>query len=317
MEAPWSVGNGNDGQKVRRRTEVWAAAVGQQFVHPGNLQAARAVFDGNDVQEGVRLDRRSLRALLNDCEAGDKRAWVILVRQHLLAGMVNAPEKFITPGQGSEVAENRKGVRRAPRNALAALTRAFDKPDHPDVTPALLLSFARSILQAPDNVDGVLGEASGTFLAPDAQGHPQPRVLADKTWFDSLFPKLPVSPEKGSHDPAQQPDEDDNSRDEQDLEPDTYTRDQYESQHTRMTRLRADLINQVRAVQVAVDAAAEQANALKTLIEDAVNARILSGASIEPAEVQMIHAKNIKDIRKAAENLAGPLGEAAFAVMDL
>lgn len=322
MEAPWGTGNGDSGQKVRRRTEVWATAVAQQFVHRGNLLAATGVFEGIDVQEGVRLDRRSLAELLSACENGDKQAWSALVRRHLFAGLINAPEPFITAGQGSEIAPNRKGVRRTPSNAIAALTRAYDKPDHPQVTRQLLLSFARSILHTPDSTEGFPGCPAGTFPAPDANGMPRPGVLADKEWFDDLFPKLP---RENTHDQGQEeeleseqsPQEEGPKGDEDDLEPPAYTRDQYESQSARAARLRLELIDHLRATRAAFETAAEQAASLKSLAEDAGRARVLAGAEPAAPEIVMIHLQDIRAILAIAEELSVPLTESVKAVIDL
>ncbi|MER5796185.1 hypothetical protein [Streptomyces sp. NPDC001980] len=39
--------------------------------------------------------------------------------------LIHAPQPFITPGQGIEAGAGRKGVRRTPKSALAALTLAY------------------------------------------------------------------------------------------------------------------------------------------------------------------------------------------------
>lgn len=319
MEAAWGTGNGKEGQKVKRRIEVWAAAIGQLFVHRGNLLAVRAVFAPSDVQEGVRFDRRSLSELLRDCENGDSQAWSTLVRHHLLAGLVNAPEKFITSGQGSEAGDNRKGVRRTPLNAIAALTRAFDKPDRPHVTRQLLLSFARSVLQAPDATEGVLASPAGTFLAPDAHGQPRPDTLADKEWFDDLFPKIAMNP-NDDDDPDSDEDEeedDDLEEGEDDLESSTYTRNRYESQSARMARLRVELIRQVKATRAAFDAADEQAQSLRSVAEDARSARILAGAETAPVDTIMMHLQDIKAMDEMTAALSKSLMDAFKVVMEL
>ncbi|MFD8782517.1 hypothetical protein [Kitasatospora sp. NPDC059599] len=318
MEAPWSVGNGKDGQKVRRRTEVWAAAIGQLFVHRGNLLAVRAVFAPSDVQEGVRPDRRSLADILRDCENGDRQAWSTLVRHHLLAGLVNAPEKFITSGQGSEAGDNRKGVRRTPLNAIAALTRAFDKPDHPHVTRQLLLSFARSVLHAPDAPEGVLASPAGTFLAPDAHGQARPDTLADKEWFDDLFPKFATTTGEEEEAPNLDEDEEEDDLDEgEGPESSTYTRDQYENQNARMARLRLELISQLKATRAAFDGVAEQTRSLTSVAEDARSARILAGAETAPVDTIMLHLQDIKAMDDMTKALSESLMDAFKVVMEL
>lgn len=63
--------------------------------------------------------------------------------------LIHAPQPFITPGQGSEAGAGRKGVRRAPKSALAALTLAYTA-GAPGVSRALLLAFAKAVLEHPD-----------------------------------------------------------------------------------------------------------------------------------------------------------------------
>lgn len=57
-------------------------------------------------------------------EAGDASAWAVLV-QRMAPALTHAPQPFITAGQGSEAGDGRKGVRRTPKSALAALTLAY------------------------------------------------------------------------------------------------------------------------------------------------------------------------------------------------
>lgn len=63
--------------------------------------------------------------------------------------LIHAPQPFITPGQGSEAGAGRKGVRRTPKSALAALTLAYTA-GAPGVSRALLLAFAKAVLKHPD-----------------------------------------------------------------------------------------------------------------------------------------------------------------------
>ncbi|MCG6495708.1 hypothetical protein MCM47_15480 [Kitasatospora sp. A2-31] len=203
QEAPWSQVRA---KTAEARTRLWSAAVAQLFLHRANILSALGMFGTTEVKDGSGQDPRPLKELLLGAEAGDATAWEALVRR-MAPALIHAPEPLITPGQGSEAGEGRKGVRRTPTNALAALTLAYTEAV-PGVSRALLLAFARSVLQHPDATqapeapDGGLpvcyGESlwgeedrtpivPGMVLAPDLNGDPTSYV-ADKEWFDHLFP---------------------------------------------------------------------------------------------------------------------------------
>jgi membrane peptidoglycan carboxypeptidase len=95
-------------------------------------------------------DPRSLKVLLlGGAEAGDASAWAVLV-QRMAPALTHAPQPFITAGQGSEAGDGRKGVRRTPKSALAALALVYTATSGPGVSRALLLAFAKAVLEHPD-----------------------------------------------------------------------------------------------------------------------------------------------------------------------
>ncbi|WP_030658572.1 MULTISPECIES: hypothetical protein [Streptomyces] len=310
QEAPWSQSNA---ARADRRAEMWAAVVAQHFVHRGPLLAARGLFGARDVQYGVRPDARSLASMLTACRQGDAKAWEILVRRHLVPGLINAAEPFVTAGQGSEKSEDRKGVRRTPSNAVQALLDAYTRPPE-GVTRELLVAFAEAALRAPDTPAGD-GLVPGTFWAPDAHGHPREGVLADKQWFDTMFPKTSFRRVK-----RDQPPTDDTSGVEGE-ESGTSTveveEEIPEDALTRMTRLRGALTSLVDSSKENVATAAEQIGLLLTTVEDAVRAREEAGAEEEPAEVQKLYVKDIREIKKQCGQIVELLDSATVAVTSL
>ncbi|MFG2950466.1 hypothetical protein [Streptomyces adustus] len=112
---------------------------------------------------------------------------------------------FIMPGQGSEAGDGRKGVHHTPKSALAALMLAYTATNAPGISRALLLAFAKAVLERPDAmqspeaedgtslicygeqywVEGRTPITAGMVIAPE--GLPTGYV-ADKTWFDETFP---------------------------------------------------------------------------------------------------------------------------------
>jgi len=316
QEAPWSQSNG---PKAERRTEVWTAVVAQHFVNRGNLLAAKSAFSARNVQYGVRPDPRSLASLLAACRQGDAEAWETLVRRHLLPGLINAPEEFITSGQGSEKGADRKGVRRPPSNAVLALVNAYTSPPE-GVTRDLLCAFAESVLHAPDATTGVDGRAPGTFWAPDAHGHPRENTLADKAWFDATFPKTSASGGKDTSVPPS--DGSDADSDEDTVEESSEISIEVEEEIpedalTRMTRLRSTLTTQVDISADTVATAAEQIERLLEHLQDAVRSRKEAGAEEEPPNVQKLYVKEIADIKEQWTKTAALLDQAGAAVWEL
>ncbi|MGW7587641.1 hypothetical protein [Streptomyces rubiginosohelvolus] len=189
------------------RTRLWSAAVAQLFLHQGNILSALGFFGTKEVQKGAVQDPRPLRELFLGAEAGDPTAWAALVKR-MAPALIHGPQPFITPGQGSEAGDGRKGVRRSPSSALAALTLAYTQNNVPNISRALLLAFTKAVLEHPDATqppeaqDGTplvcYGEqhwsekdrtpiTAGMVIAPDIEGRPTGYV-ADKAWFDEMFP---------------------------------------------------------------------------------------------------------------------------------
>ncbi|RKT07937.1 hypothetical protein BX286_6014 [Streptomyces sp. 3211.6] len=188
------------------RTRLWSAAIAQLYLHRANILSALGLFGVPEAKEGSGQDPRSLKDLFLGAEAGDPTAWAALVRR-MAPNLMHAPEPLITPGQGSEAGDSRKGVRRTPSSALAALTLAYTEQT-PHVSRALLLAFARAVLAHPDAMEPpetpeggrpvCYGErywddtartaiVPGMVLVPDMDGRPTSFVV-DKAWFDEMFP---------------------------------------------------------------------------------------------------------------------------------
>lgn len=191
---------------AENRTRLWSAAVAQLYLQRGNILSALGMFGVTDAKEGARQDPRPVAELLLEAEAGDPAAWSALVGR-MAPNLIHAPEPLITAGQGSEVSELRKGMRRSPSSALAALKIAYSQPS-PTVTREMLLAFAKAVLAHPDAADAptatggtdlvCYGESTwpqekrtpivpGMILVPDGDGCPTD-VVVDKAWFDETFP---------------------------------------------------------------------------------------------------------------------------------
>jgi hypothetical protein len=236
------------------------------------------------------------------------------VRRHLLPGLINAAEPFVTSGQGSEVAANRKGVRRPPSNAVQALVNAYAEPPA-GVTRDMLLAFAESLLAAPDSSGGD-GLAPGTFWAPDTLGNPRKGVLADKAWFDTMFPKTSNSKGDGGKPDGEDGGNEDGGEDVNaggvELEEDVP-----EDPIMRLHRLRSTLTARVDVGRDAVEMALEEVQHLLEHTRDAVQARVDTDAEEEPAQVQKIHQKDISAIKTVCADMTQLLDEALLAVMSL
>ncbi|MEV0898224.1 hypothetical protein [Actinoplanes sp. NPDC049802] len=314
QEGPWSQ---NNGKRAERRTEVWAAVIAQHFAHRGNLHAADNAFNATDAQFGVRPDQRSLPGLLAACRAGDSDAWNVLVRRHLLPSLINAPEPFITAGQGSEVAANRKGVRRPPGNAVQMLVTAYTQPVGV-VTRELLMAFAEAVLNAPESTSGVHGLPPGTFLAPGPDGVSTTR-LADKAWFDDTFPKtqkVATGGGSGSGDSKGESDTGTDETDPEDGDEDTGTvaGDEYDDPQTRLNIIRAKVAQKLGVVTDGGETLGEEITGLTDLINDSVSARHAAGAQEEPSEIQKAYADQLKTVKA---NLTEKINAAIIAVGDL
>ncbi|MFD9561241.1 hypothetical protein [Streptomyces sp. NPDC059994] len=203
QEPAWSQ---TKARTAEARTRLWSAAIAQLFLHRGNILSALGFFGVPETAKGAGQDPRSLKVLLLGAEAGDATAWAALV-QRMAPALIHAPQPFITAGQGSEAGDGRKGVRRTPKSALAALTLAYAATSAPGVSRALLLAFAKAVLEHPDAtqppeaedgnslicygeqhwVEGRTPITAGMVIAPDIKGRPT-HYVADKAWFDETFP---------------------------------------------------------------------------------------------------------------------------------
>ncbi|MEU2049006.1 hypothetical protein ABZ757_26535 [Streptomyces albidoflavus] len=300
------------------RTRLWSAAVAQLFVRRGNILSALGLFSPTEAREGAGQDPRPLSELLLGAEAGDAAAWAALV-QRMAPALIHAPQPFITPGQGSEAGAGRKGVRRAPKSALAALTLAYTA-GAPGVSRALLLAFAKAVLEHPDALrppepdDGTpllcYGEqhwaeadrtaiTAGMVIAPDAEGRPT-RYVADKAWFDELFPVAlgtPASAASGS--PTNAPAVAGNTAGASAV-PTTHG-EAAADPRDQLAALRRELPARVELVEGSYLKAVDAAHILMTDFEEAHRLRVQLGEEPLPAEQRIEWMEKLAKARAAAQ----------------
>ncbi|MFF2465140.1 hypothetical protein [Streptomyces mirabilis] len=300
------------------RTRLWSAAVAQLFVRRGNILSALGLFGTTETKEGAVQDPRPLMELLLGAEAGDAAAWTALV-QRMAPVLIHAPQPFITPGQGSEAGTGRKGVRRTPKSALAALTLAYTA-GAPGVSRALLLAFAKAVLEHPDalrppEVDDdtplvCYGEqhwaesertaiTAGMVIAPDGEGRPT-RYVADKAWFDELFPVdlcTPVPATSGS--PTNAPAGAGNTADAG--APTTANGEAAADPRDQLAKLRRELPARVELVEGSYQKAVDAAHTLMTDFEEAHRLRIQLGEEPLPAEQRIEWMEKLSKARTAAQ----------------
>ncbi|MFB8352573.1 hypothetical protein [Streptomyces niveus] len=300
------------------RTRLWSAAVAQLFVRRGNILSALGLFGTTETKEGAGQDPRPLMELLLGAEAGDAAAWTALV-QRMAPALIHAPQPFITPGQGSEAGTGRKGVRRTPKSALAALTLAYTA-GAPGVSRALLLAFAKAVLEHPDALrppeaddDTPLvcyGEqhwaesertaiTAGMVIAPDGEGR-RTRYVADKAWFDELFPVdlcNPVPATSGS--PANAPAGAGNTADAG--APTTANGEAAADPRDQLAKLRRELPARVELVEGSYQKAVDAAHTLMTDFEEAHRLRIQLGEEPLPAEQRIEWMEKLSKARAAAQ----------------
>ncbi|MCX4550394.1 hypothetical protein [Streptomyces sp. NBC_01500] len=300
------------------RTRLWSAAVAQLFVRRGNILSALGLFGTTETKEGAGQDPRPLMELLLGAEAGDAAAWTALV-QRMAPALIHAPQPFITPGQGSEAGTGRKGVRRTPKSALAALTLAYTA-GAPGVSRALLLAFAKAVLEHPDalrppEVDDdtplvCYGEqhwaesertaiTAGMVIAPDGEGR-RTRYVADKAWFDELFPVdlcNPVPATSGS--PANAPAGAGNTADAG--APTTANGEAAADPRDQLAKLRRELPARVELVEGSYQKAVDAAHTLMTDFEEAHRLRIQLGEEPLPAEQRIEWMEKLSKARAAAQ----------------
>ncbi|MEU8784806.1 hypothetical protein [Streptomyces sp. NPDC048637] len=317
------------------RTRLWSAAVAQLFLHRANILSAHGLFGLQETKEGSRQDPRSLKDLFLGAEAGDATAWAALVRR-MAPNLMHAPEPLMTPGQGSEAGANRKGARRTPSSVLASLTLAYTEPPL-HVSRALLLAFARAVLEhpdateAPESPDGgqpvLYGEQDwksaertaivpGMVLVPDIDGHPTSHV-ADKAWFDKTFPVDLGRPARtsaagnagggqssaGTSAPA---------------DASTTARDEVpEDPRDRLARLRSELPARVELVEGSYRTAATAAEALLADFEEARRLRVELGEEALTADLRIEWMEKLAKARDAGQNSVSALTQVEQLILQL
>ncbi|MFJ2218244.1 hypothetical protein ACIQVO_38615 [Streptomyces sp. NPDC101062] len=316
------------------RTRLWSAAVAQLFVHRGNILSALGLFGTTETKDGAEQDPRPLTELLLGAEAGDAGAWTALV-QRMAPALIHAPQPFITPGQGSEVGTGRKGVRRTPKSALAALTLAYTA-GVPGVSRALLLAFARAVLEHPDalrppEVDDdtplvCYGEqhwaesertviTAGMVIVPDGEGRPT-RYVADKAWFDEFFPVdlcPPVTATSGS--PANAHAGSENTADAG--APTTAIGQAVADPRDQLAKLRRELSARVELVEGSYQNAVDAAHTLMTGFEEAHRLRTQLGEERLPAEQRIEWMEKLSKARAAARASVTTLEQVEALILEI
>lgn len=316
------------------RTRLWSAAVAQLFLHRGNILSALGLFGVEETKKGSGQDPRSLKELLIGAEAGDATAWAALVRR-LAPALMHAPEPFITPGQGSEASESRKGVRRTPSSALASLTLAYTSKS-PAVSRALLLAFAKSVLEHPDATQPPIAEdgcrlvcygerhrdeeeqttiTAGMVIVPDTEGQPTPYV-ADKDWFDETFPvelgrqvQDPAgSSGPGTGVPVSESDPASSTTSHGEAPPDP---------RERLATLRRELPARVELVGGSYQRAVDSAHTLMTDFEEARRLRAQLGEEALPAEQRIEWMEKLTKAREAAQASVTTLGQVEALILQI
>ncbi|MET8816434.1 hypothetical protein ABZW47_31090 [Streptomyces sp. NPDC004549] len=315
------------------RTRLWSAAVAQLFLHRGNILSALGLFSTSQTTDGAGQDPRSLKELFLGAEAGEVSAWAALV-DRMVPALIHAPQPFITPGQGSEAGDGRKGVRRSPKSAVAALTLAYTDSTHPGISRALLLAFARAVLEHPDATqppeaaDGTpltcYGEqhwdegnrtpiTAGMVIVPDREGRPTGHV-ADKAWFDETFPvelSRPAQPGGSASTPTAAGDN---------ASPDAGTTSHEEAPadpRDHLATLRRELPARVELVEVGYQRAVDSAHTLMTDFEDARRLRGQLAEEALPAEVRIEWMEKLTKARDAAQASVTTLAQVEALILQI
>lgn len=331
QEPAWSQVNG---KTAGARTRLWSAAVAQLFLHRGNILSSLGLFGVEETREGSGQDPRSLKELLLGAEAGEATAWAALV-QRMAPALMHAPEPFITPGQGSEAGEGRKGVRRTPSSALASLTLAYTSKS-PAISRPLLLAFATSVLEHPDATQPPVAEdggplvcygerhlpeeeqsavTAGMVIVPDIEGRPT-RYVADKDWFDETFPVELGHPAPnparssgvgtGITLPASEPASGSTSHGEAPPDP-----------RERLATLRRELPARVELVGDSYQRACDAAHTLMTDFEEARRLRAQLGEEALPAEQRIEWMEKLTKAREAAQASVTTLGQVEALILQI
>ncbi|MFF9512168.1 hypothetical protein ACF1BU_37230 [Streptomyces sp. NPDC014724] len=233
--------------------------------------------------------------------------------------LIHAPQPFITAGQGSEAGTGRKGVRRTPKSALAALTLAYTR-GAPGVSRALLLAFAKAVLEHPDAPrppkadDGTTlicyGEqhwaeadrtaiTEGMVVVPDTEGRPT-HYVADKAWFDELFPvdlgaPAPTTSVTSINASAAAGNTADAGA------PTTAHGEAAADPRDRLAALRRELPARVELVEGSYQKAVDAAYTLMTDFEEAHRLRVQLGEDPLPAEQRIEWMEKLTKARAAAQ----------------
>ncbi|MGW7469296.1 hypothetical protein ACWGJT_32675 [Streptomyces xantholiticus] len=299
------------------RTRLWSAAVAQLFLHRGNILSALGFFGVPETAKGAGQDPRPLKELFLGAEAGDANAWAALV-QRMAPAMIHAPQPFITPGQGSEAGDGRKGVRRTPKSALAALTLAYTATSRPGISRALLLAFAKAVLEHPDATQPPEAEGgtplicygeqhwvedrtaitAGMVIAPDIEGRPT-HYVADKAWFDETFPvelsrATPAAPGSATNAPTAIGNSTGPTTATSHGAPLADPRDQ-------LTALRLELPARVELVEGSYQRAVDSAHTLMTDFQEAHRLRVQLGEEALAAEQRIEWMEKLTKARSAAQ----------------
>ncbi|MFD9151907.1 hypothetical protein ACFWDF_32635, partial [Streptomyces diastaticus] len=297
------------------RTRLWSAAIAQLFLHRGNILSALGFFGVPETAKGAGQDPRSLKVLLLGAEAGDATAWAALV-QRMAPALIHAPQPFITAGQGSEAGDGRKGVRRTPKSALAALTLAYTAASAPNISRALLLAFAKAVLEHPDAtqppeaesgeplvcygerhwVEGRAPITAGMVIAPDTEGRPT-HYVADKAWFDETFPVELGRPTPGSPGSTTTSTTAGTSTD----PTATVNGAPPADPHDQLATLRRELPARVELVESGYQQAVDSAHTLMTDFEEAHRLRVQLGEDALPAEQRIEWMEKLTKVRAAAQ----------------
>jgi hypothetical protein len=334
QEGPWSQIRA---KTADGRTRLWSAAIAQLFLHRSNILSAVGLFGAAEVKGGSGQDHRPLKELLLGAEAGDATAWAALVRR-MTPALIHAPEPLITPGQGSEAGEGRKGVRRTPRNALAALTLAYTEKA-PGVSRELLIAFARAVLehpdatQAPQAPDGsqpvCFGESlwsesdrspmvPGMVLVPDLNGEAT-SFVADKEWFDQLFP-TELGREPGASSSSSNPGDGGTGHESTDQSEDSTTVQGQGSPadpHERLADLRRELPARIELAEGIYQRAVEAAGALLVDFGEATRLRLRLGEDPLPGDQRIQWMERLASARETATESASVLSQVEALILQL
>ncbi|HJD81106.1 hypothetical protein [Kitasatospora aureofaciens] len=321
---------------AENRTRLWSAAVAQLFLHRANILSALGLFTVPDAKEGTNQDPRSLKELLLRAEAGEPAAWAALVRR-MVPALIHAPQPLITPGQGSEAGAGRKGVRRSPANAVAALTMAYTAKAE-NISRALLLAFARSVLEHPDAVlapnapDGgkpvCYGEREvdedqrspivpGMILVPDLEGAPT-GIVVDKAWFDDTFPPdLAQSTNQGSGSVVTTAAGATASDSGPSAASTTANGQVPQDPRDRLVTLRREMSARVELVEGAYQRAIAAASELTAGFNEAIDLRAQLGEEPLPADQRIQWMEKLTALRDAAQGSAAELENVEALILKL